>query len=94
MSRVEEQSQNMQQEQQNETTPPKLPNLGLGIVAIAVYIVGGIATFAGVVLWVFYRDEILWQLGTGEAFGYLGICVGLIMTILGVLLMRFFRNHG
>jgi len=80
--------------QQQQDAPPKLPNMGLGMVAIAVYIIGGAATFAGVVFWVFYRSETLWGLGTGEAFGYLGICVGLIMTILGVLLMRLFRNHG
>ncbi len=73
---------------------PKLPPLGLAMVAILVYIVGGVGTFAGIVLWAFFRNDLVFGIGTGEALGYLGICVGLIMTILGVLLMRIFRNRS
>ena len=73
---------------------PKLPPMGLAMVAILVYIIGGIGTFAGIILWAFFRNDSIFGIGTGEALGYLGICVGLIMTILGVILMRIFRNRS
>lgn len=79
---------------QEENKPQKIHGLGLGIFALALFVVGGIGVFAGLILWAFYRNDFLFGLGTGEAFGYLGICVGLLLSILGVLLMRLFRNRG
>ncbi|KIH75449.1 hypothetical protein SAMN05660860_03434 [Geoalkalibacter ferrihydriticus] len=76
-----------------EIKPVKIPGLGLGIAALAVFVAGGLAVFGGLVLWAFYRNDFILGLGTGEAFGYLGICVGLLLSILGVLLMRLLRNR-
>ena len=68
-------------------------DLVLSIFAIAVYIVGGIATFGGVGLILLMKGRDLWGLGDGHTLGYLFVCVGLILSILGVLIMRILRNR-
>ncbi|QEM67963.1 hypothetical protein FO488_07190 [Geobacter sp. FeAm09] len=68
--------------------------IGLAITAFAVYIIGGIGTFAGVALIMFMKGRDLWGWGEGRAIGYLFLCAGLCLSILGVLLMRIFRNRG
>ena len=66
----------------------------LAIVAFAVYIVGGIGTFGGLGLIAFMKGRDLWGWGEGRTIGYLFLCVGLTLSVLGVLLMRIFRNRG
>jgi hypothetical protein len=68
--------------------------IGLAVVAFAVYIIGGIATFAGVALIMLMKGRDLLSWGEGRPIGYLFLCVGLCLSILGVLLMRIFRNRG
>ncbi|MSN26702.1 MAG: hypothetical protein GJV46_12640 [Geobacter sp.] len=68
--------------------------IGLAIIAFAVYIFGGIGTFGGLALIFFMKNKDLWHLGEGRSIGYLFLCVGLCLSILGVLLMRVFRNRG
>lgn len=70
------------------------PGIALAVFAIGIYIIGGGATFAGVGLIVFMEGRDLWGWGEGRSFGYLLLCVGLCFTILGILLMRIFRNRG
>ena len=65
----------------------------LAVTALAIYIVGGIGTFAAIALIVFMEGRDLWGLGEGRRLGYLFLAVGLCLTILGVLLMRIFRNR-
>ncbi|MBN1957029.1 MAG: hypothetical protein JXQ81_08815 [Desulfuromonadales bacterium] len=65
----------------------------LSIFGIAVYIIGGIGTFIGVGLILLMKGKDLWGLGEGHTIGYLFVCVGLILTILGVLIMRILRNR-
>lgn len=67
--------------------------LVLSIFAIVVYIVGGIVTFCGAGLVLLMKGKDLWGLGEGHTLGYLFVCVGLVMTILGVLIMRILRNR-
>ncbi len=67
--------------------------LVLSIVAIAIYIVGGIATFGGVGMILLMKGKDLWGWGEGHTLGYLLVCVGLVMSILGVLVMRILRNR-
>ncbi|NJD91173.1 MAG: hypothetical protein FIA91_06630 [Geobacter sp.] len=71
----------------------KLTSMKLGIAALAVYVFGGIGIFSGIWLIVFRRGVDLFGLGAGHTIGYLLLCVGVAFSILGVLLMRVFRNR-
>lgn len=68
-------------------------DLIFSVLAISVYILGGLATFAGVGLILLMKGKDLWGLGDGHTLGYLFVCVGLVLTILGVLVMRILRNR-
>ncbi len=63
------------------------------IIAFSSYISGGILTFGGVGLIVFMKEKDLWGLGEGHTLGYLFVCIGLLLSILGVLIMRILRNR-
>ncbi len=68
--------------------------IGLAVVAFGTYIVGGAATFIGLGLILFMDGRDLLGWGDGRSIGYLFLCVGLSLSVLGVLLMRIFRNRG
>ncbi|AJE03452.1 hypothetical protein [Geobacter pickeringii] len=68
--------------------------LGLGIFAMVLYVIGGVLTFWGLYLIGFMNGQDLWGWGDGRSIGYLFLCVGLSLSILGVLFMRIFRNRG
>lgn len=63
------------------------------ILAIAVYILGGVATFTGAGLILLMKGQDLWGWGEGHTIGYLVVCIGLIFSVLGVLVMRILRNR-
>ncbi len=65
----------------------------LAVTALAFYIIGGIGTFAGLGLIGFMNGRDLWGWGDGRSIGYLFLCVGLCLSIIGVLLMRIVRNR-
>jgi hypothetical protein len=77
-----------------ESRMARSQGIGLAIAAFAVYIIGGIGTFTGVALILLMKGRDLWGWGEGRAIGYLFVCTGLCLSILGVLLMRLFRNRG
>ena len=68
--------------------------IGLAVIAFAVYIIGGLGTFGGVALIYFMKNKDLLGWGEGRSIGYLFLCLGLCLSVLGVLLMRVFRNRG
>lgn len=68
--------------------------IGLAVIAFGVYVIGGIGCFIGIALIMFMNGRDLMGWGDGRAIGYLFLCVGLCLSILGVLLMRIFRNRG
>ena len=72
----------------------KKQGIALAVVAFGTYIFGGIAAFGGLGLIAFMRGRDLCGWGDGRSIGYLFLCVGLSLSILGVLLMRIFRNRG
>ncbi len=63
------------------------------IVALALYLLGGLLTFSGAGLILLMKGKDFWGLGDGHTIGYLSVCVGLVLTILGVLVMRILRNR-
>jgi len=69
-------------------------SVGLAFAALAVYVIGGLSTFAGIGLVLFMPERDLWGWGDGRSLGYLFICVGLALTIAGVLVMRILRNRN
>ena len=66
----------------------------LALLAFGIYIIGGIGTFSGILLILLMKGRDLLGWGDGRSIGYLFFCVGLCFSILGVLLMRIFRNRG
>ncbi len=61
---------------------------GLGILLIGLYILGGIVTFSGLFLVGFMSGQELLGWGDGGSIGYLCICVGLCLSLTGVLFMK------
>lgn len=72
----------------------KKHGIALGVAALVLYIAGGIGTFSGLGLICFMNGRDLWGWGDGRSIGYLFLCVGLSLSIMGVLFMRIFRNRG
>jgi hypothetical protein len=72
----------------------KKQGIGLAVIAFAAFIIGGIGTFGGTGLILLMQGRDLFGWGDGRTIGYLFLCVGLCLSILGVLLMRIFRNRG
>lgn len=68
-------------------------DLILSIFSLGIYIVGGLMTFLGVGVVLLMKGKDLWGWGDAYGIGYLMICVGLVLTILGVLAMRIVRNR-
>ncbi len=62
--------------------------------AFALYITGGLGTFAGIGMIAFGDGWDILGWGDGRSLGYLFFCVGLCLSILGVLFMRLFRNRN
>lgn len=63
------------------------------IIAIAIYVIGGISTFTGIVFIFILKTKYIWGWGTADTVGYLLVCVGLVLSIFGVLVMRILRNR-
>ncbi len=72
----------------------KKQGIALAVVAFTAYIIGGIGSFGGLALIFLMKNKDLWGWGEGRAIGYLFLCVGLCLSIMGVLMMRLFRNRG
>lgn len=69
-------------------------SIKLGISALVVYILGGFGIFGGIWLIVFRRGIDVMGLGHGHTIGYMFLCAGTALSILGVMFMRIFRNRG
>jgi len=63
------------------------------VFALSIFILGGISTFSGLALIALMKNRDLFGLGEGRSFGILLLCVGLLASILGVLIMRIVRNR-
>ena len=56
--------------------------------------IGGLGVFSGIAMTTIWKHDNLWGWGSGHSLGLLFICVGACLSILGVILMRIFRNRG
>lgn len=72
----------------------KKQGIALAVTAFIIYILGGIGTFGGLALIAFMKGSDFLGWGDGRSIGYLFLCAGLCLSIMGVLLMRIFRNRG
>ena len=71
----------------------KNSDLILPLIALGLYIIGGIATFGGLGLIVFMKGKDFFNWGDGQSVGYLFLFPGLCLSVFGVLLMRVVRNR-
>ena len=71
----------------------KRKGMAMGVSALVIYIIGGIATFTGMGLIGFMKGRDLWGWGDGRSIGFLFLFSGLCVSVLGVLLMRIVRNR-
>jgi hypothetical protein len=72
----------------------KKQGIALAVTAFVLYILGGVGTFGGLALIGFMKGRDLLGWGEGRSIGYLFLCAGLCLSVIGVLLMRLFRNRG
>ena len=61
--------------------------------ALALYIVGGLAVMAGLVMIGILGEQDLWGWGEARGMGYMAFGLGIIASVLGVLIMRIMRNR-
>lgn len=62
--------------------------------ALTFYIVGGILIMAGLILIGVMGSQDLWGWGEARGVGYMAFGAGIILSVLGVLVMRIMRNRG
>ena len=68
-------------------------SLIFGITSLALYVLGGVSTFAGIGMVMAFKGTSLMGLGDAGSLGYVFICVGLCVSVAGVLMMRILRNR-
>ncbi|MDD2308145.1 MAG: hypothetical protein PHH91_01000 [Desulfuromonadaceae bacterium] len=73
--------------------PKKTPDLFLTITAFFLYIVGGVGTFGGIALVLLMGGQDLFGWGDAKPIGYLLVCTGLCLSVMGVLFLRLVRNR-
>jgi len=69
-------------------------DIKLGIAALLLYMIGGLGTFSGIAMMTIWKNHNVLGWGSGHSLGMLFICSGVCLSILGVILMRVFRNRG
>jgi hypothetical protein len=71
----------------------KPSGLFLAIIAFVLYIVGGLLFFGGVALITLMGGHDLFGWGEAKTVGYLCVCAGASLSIMGVLFLRLVRNR-
>ncbi|MGK2907733.1 MAG: hypothetical protein ACSLFH_15530 [Desulfuromonadales bacterium] len=62
--------------------------------ALSMYLVGGLLIMAGLIMIGILGDQDLWGWGEARGIGYMAFAVGILLSIIGVLVMRIMRNRG
>ncbi len=63
-------------------------------IALTMYLLGGILIMAGLVMIGIMGSQDLWGWGEARGIGYMAFAVGIILSVVGVLVMRIMRNRG
>ncbi len=71
----------------------KTKGMAGAVFALSTFIIGGLMTFTGLGLIAFMKYKDLMGIGEGRSIGILLVCIGLIASILGVLVMRIVNNR-
>jgi len=62
--------------------------------ALTFYVVGGILIMVGLILIGVMGSQDLWGWGEARGMGYMAFGTGIVLSVLGVLVMRIMRNRG
>jgi len=62
--------------------------------ALSLYVFGGLLIMAGLVMIGVLGAQDLWGWGEARGIGYMAFGVGIVLSVLGVLIMRIMRNRG
>lgn len=62
--------------------------------ALTFYVVGGILIMAGLIMIGLMGGQDLWGWGEARGMGYMAFGIGIVLSVLGVLVMRIMRNRG
>lgn len=64
------------------------------VLALGLYVVGGLLIMAGLILIGILGAEDLWGWGEARGIGYMAFGIGIFLSIFGVMIMRIMRNRG
>ena len=67
--------------------------MACGVVLFGLHMLGGIVACSGLFLVIFMNGQELQGMGDGRSIGYLVICAGLCLSIVGLLLMRSLKER-
>ena len=62
--------------------------------ALSLYVFGGLLIMAGLVMIGVLGAQDLWGWGEARGIGYMAFGVGIVLSVLGVLIMRIMRNRN
>ncbi len=63
-------------------------------IALSMYVIGGVMIMGGLIMIGIMGDQDLWGWGEARGIGYMGFGLGIILSVVGVLVMRIMRNRG
>jgi hypothetical protein len=72
----------------------KWRGLVLAGMALVMYVVGGLMIMGGLVMIGVLGEQDLWGWGEARGIGYMAFALGIILSVVGVLVMRIMRNRG
>jgi len=63
-------------------------------IALTMYVVGGILIMGGLIMIGVMGEQDLWGWGEARGIGYMAFALGIVLSVVGVLVMRIMRNRG
>ena len=63
-------------------------------IALTMYVIGGVLIMGGLVMIGIMGAQDLWGWGEARGIGYMAFALGIILSVVGVLVMRIMRNRG